>query len=271
MTVAACLKWVDHRAEVDPLTGAVSTDARTSGPSDADLAALAWALRTGAAWDDDVLVVTAGGTVAESALRDALAAGATRAVRVDVDPEAPSEVVAAGLAPVVAGCRLVVCGAWSEDRGSGSVPAYLAAHAGAAQALGLIDLAVPPTPGPLRAGRRLDGGRRERLEVPLPAVVSVEAGTARPPRAALGAMLAARHTVIEVRPGPDWTASSPVKVAAYRPRARRLDPPTGDDPRTRVLALTGTATARSTRRVLTLEPGDAAEAVLEQLRDWGYL
>ena len=44
------MKWVDRRPEVDPLTGAVHTDARTSGPSDADEAALEWALRIGEAW-----------------------------------------------------------------------------------------------------------------------------------------------------------------------------------------------------------------------------
>ena len=45
--IAACLKWVDRRPEVDPLDAHVSTDARTAGMSAADAAALEWALRTG--------------------------------------------------------------------------------------------------------------------------------------------------------------------------------------------------------------------------------
>ena len=36
------------------------------------------------------------------------------------------------------GAGLVLCGDLSADRGSGSVPAFLAAHLGAAQALGLV-------------------------------------------------------------------------------------------------------------------------------------
>ncbi len=41
--IAACLKLVDQRPEIDPLTGEVRIDARTSGASEADLAALEWA------------------------------------------------------------------------------------------------------------------------------------------------------------------------------------------------------------------------------------
>ena len=72
-------------------------------------------------------------------LREALAVGAARAVRID----APGDVrratpVAAALATVVAGATWVVCGDVSADRGSGSVPAFLAAELGVAQALGLV-------------------------------------------------------------------------------------------------------------------------------------
>ncbi|MEO5679585.1 MAG: putative mycofactocin-associated electron transfer flavoprotein, partial [Acidimicrobiales bacterium] len=124
--VAVCQKWVDRRPEVDALTGAVSADPRTRGPSAADQAALEWALRAAGAWGSPVLVVTAGPVGADGMLREALAAGADRAVRVDLEITAPSPAVAAALAGIVAGAALVLCGDWSLDRGSGSVPAYLA-------------------------------------------------------------------------------------------------------------------------------------------------
>ncbi|MHB8466533.1 MAG: adenine nucleotide alpha hydrolase family protein, partial [Acidimicrobiales bacterium] len=98
MTVAVCLKWVDDRPVVDPLSGDVRTDARTSGASAADRAALEWALRMGR----PVVAITAGPPQAESMLRDAVATGATHAVRVDMDPAAPSEVVAEGLVTAIA-------------------------------------------------------------------------------------------------------------------------------------------------------------------------
>ncbi len=270
--IAACWKWVDHRVEVDPLTAAVHTDTRTSGPSDADVAALAWALAIGKAWARPVRLVAAGPTAVEPMLRDGLALGASAAQRVDMDLDAPSGVVATGLAAVLADADVVVCGAWSLDRGSGSVPAYLAGGLGAAQALGLVGLEVPAGAGPLPAERRLDGGRRERLSVPLPAVVSVEAGTRHPDRAPLAAVVDAAHRPIPVHPGPPAAALRPVPITAvYRPRARVLEGPTGGSARDRILALTGAEASRPGTRIVHLDPEAAADVLLDQLRAWGYL
>src|SRR5213075_913497 len=102
--IAVCVKWVDLRPEVDPLSGAVHHDARSTGLSDADQAALEWALRAGEAWGEPVVAATAGPAAAGAALREALAAGAARAVRVELAPYASSATVAAGLAVHLAGC-----------------------------------------------------------------------------------------------------------------------------------------------------------------------
>ena len=124
--VVACLKLVDSRPDVDPLSAAVRTDARSAGPSPADEAALEWALRLGRAWGLATVAVSAGGPAADPMLRDALAAGATGAWRVDVDADAPSADVAAAVAEALRPHpALVVCGAWSLDRGSGAFPAFL--------------------------------------------------------------------------------------------------------------------------------------------------
>ena len=90
---------------------------------------------------------------------------------------------------------LVVCGDYSADRGSGTVPAALAALTGLPQALGLVSavLAEPAadgvdgssSPARIRVQRRLDGARREELLVSPPAVVSVEGSVARLRRAPL--------------------------------------------------------------------------------------
>ena len=97
---------------------------------------------------------------------------------------------------------VVVCGAWSIDRGSGSVPAFLAARLDAAQALGLVSLSFDASPRrTIEAERRLDRGRRERLRVAAPAVLSVEGGSARLRRATLDRVLAARSIDIDVRDG----------------------------------------------------------------------
>ena len=138
--VAVALKRVDLRPEVDPLTGAVRHDRRSSGLSLADAAALEWALRLGEAWELPVTAITAGPAEAQSVLRDAAAFGAGRLVRVREEADAPSEAVARSLAPLLGGAVVVCCGDYSADRGTGAVPAFLAGELAAAQALGLTRL-----------------------------------------------------------------------------------------------------------------------------------
>lgn len=274
--IAACLKWVERRPEIDLLTGAVRTDARTSGASDADLAALEWTLRLGEVWEEEVVAFTAGPAAADAVLRDALAAGAARAVRVDVPGGEASDAVADGLAAALTGATTVVCGDHSLDRGSGSVPAYLAARLGAAQALGLVALRPDPErSGILLTERRLDGGRRERLAVGRPAVLSVEP-VIRLRRASLEGVLAAGAASVEVVPGPPRVGSAvPVPtpaVAPFRPRARVLPAPeAGLSARERILSLTGALVERTPPELVVLAPEAAADRLLDQLRTWGYV
>jgi electron transfer flavoprotein beta subunit len=273
--IAACLKWVDQRPEIDPLTGNVRVNPRTFGASPADLAALEWALRIGRGWGVDVVALTAGPPASEPVLREALATGAVRAVRADAALDAPSEVVAEALALALPDdVEVVVCGDRSIDRGSGAVAALLAARTGACQALGLVELTVGNA-GDLRAARRLDRGRRELLRVTMPAVLSVEASTARLRRAPLSGVLAARDADVEVvarRAGAAASAVGPARTTAFRPRPRALPPPPSTlDARRRILALTGVLAERTRPTLVALDPAEAADLVLDQLKVWGYL
>jgi electron transfer flavoprotein beta subunit len=270
MTVVACVKWADHKPEVDPLTGAVRTDWRTSGMSDADRAALEWTLRLGAEWALPVIAITAGPPAADAVLVDALSVGAARAVRVDLPASAPSDAVARAIVSALGETpRAVVCGVWSLDRGSGSVPAFLAAELGAAQALGLVWMA--PSDGAVLAERRLDRGARERLRVPLPAVCSVEAASARLRRARLPGLLSAQGERIEVvRANPSPPPTAPARTVPFRPRARELPAPASPSARERVLALTGALSEREPPQTLYLEPAVAARELLSRLETWGY-
>ena len=270
--IAAALKWVDLRPDVDPLAGTVRHDDRTSGFSLADAAALECALLLGEAWQLPVAAITAGPPGAQAVLRDAAAFGPRRLVLVTADIDAPSEAIAEALAPLLDGAAVVCCGDYSADRGSGSVPAFLAHQLEAAQALGLTGL-TPRTPGCLIAQRRLDGGRREHLQVTAPAVISVEPGAARLRRASLSGLLAAREAVIEVAEGA-VTHGSRVQVmstAPYRPRPKMLPPPHDPLPRARLLALTGALTERTLPRVVRASCDEAADELISYLKDKGYL
>ena len=285
--IVAALGWSWRETEVDPLTGAVSADPRDRGPSQSELAALEHALRLAELWDARVVAATVGPGEADAMLRDALAAGAAEALRVEpaygaARPQA-ADLVGGGqdaAAALAAALRqrygvpdLVLCGDRSADRGTGSFPAFLAAALAAAQVLGVVRM-EPEDGGVLRVHRRLDGGRREVLLVRRPAVVSVEAAGVRLRRAGLPATLASGRAAIPVTRAPAATAAHRIRVLGahpYRPRPRELAGPSGTALR-RTLELTGALTERTPPTVLgPLSPGQAADELLGYLRRHGYL
>ena len=270
MKIAVCWKWVSLDRERE-------ADRRWSGVSAADEAALEIALsiadETRAASEStDVTVICLGPASADDVLRDAIASGATSAIRVDASTELDSHVVAVALAEHLAGQDLVVCGDYSLDRGTGSVPAFLADELSSAQALGLLDVRSATAGGPthaLRVVRRLDGGRREILDVTPPAVLSVEGSAATLRRASLAASLAARSATIESVRGPHGRLPE-AEIHPYRPRARVVPAPAGAS-LDRVRQILDIGGSDGHAELVTLDPSAAATKILDQLRDWGYL
>ena len=165
---------------------------------------------------------------------------------------------------------MVWCGDHSLDRGSGSVPAYLAAELGLAQALGLVEVQVTPGAG-LTGLRRLDRGRRERVALTGGGVVSVEGATAHLRRASLAAARWARTANVD-RIGPEPVGLPAVETALrpFRPRARVLPAPPGADALDRIAALTDAGATKAHSEVVTLAPTDAAARLLEAMTSWGY-
>jgi electron transfer flavoprotein beta subunit len=265
--IVACLKWTVRPGAPD--------DDRFAGVSAADQAALETALRLGAARNEPVVAVAAGPVGAEVALRMALACGAARAVRVDLASDADSRDVSAALAEVAAGATVVLCGDYSLDRGSGSVPAFIAHHLGAAQALGLVAVGDASDAGStgnrVHATRRLDGGRREVLAVPFPAVLSVEGSVASLRRAGLKDSLTAQRVGIEVVAGTAAHQATPSQAAPFRPRARQMPAPAGDDPLSRLRTLTDATGAPSRGEVVEASAEAGAARIVAALREWGYL
>jgi electron transfer flavoprotein beta subunit len=291
--VVACLKITDLRTEVDPLDGSVRRSRWGIGLSAADGSALEHALRICEAWSGRLLAIAVGPASVEPVLRQVAALGAS-VMRVPVaEPGADGgshelagdqhalarrvvEAVGPGSHP-----SLVVCGDRSVDRGTGSFPAFVAHELGAAQALGLVSLETEAGGGALVAERRLDGGWRERLRVPLPAVCSVEGSGVRLRRASLDGLLAAGTAVV---PGPPASTQHPVGTGgeraririgptrAFIPRPRVLPPPRDDDPRLRLLALTGTLEAPDPPTLIgPVGSDEAADALIAFLVHHGYL
>ncbi len=268
MRVGVCWKWVSLDNEIDP-------DRRWAGVSAADEAALEVALQLAESSSIGVTVVTLGPPAADAVLRSAVAVGSENVIRVDASTELDSHTVATALATHLRSCDVVVCGDYSPDRGTGSVPAFLADELGAAQALGLVSVdtgsatAGDDASGPIRVVRRLDGGRREVLDVPTPAVLSVEGSVARLRRASLAASLASRSAPVTVAPGPHGRLPE-TEIHPYRPRARSLPAPTGDT-LSRVRGILDVGGGNERAEVVTLDPPDAARRIVDQLHEWGYL
>ncbi len=304
--IAVCMKWVALRPDIDPLSGAVSSDERWSGPSLADQAALELALQLGQVRNAAVIVLTVGESTSDAMLTEAVACGATSAIRItpnngfkdtgfkdtgpkdtgfkrsglkdashNDNPAPTSASVAAALAEVLRSLnpQLVLCGDWSLDRGSGSVPPFLAAELEYGQACGIVHVheLLSGKSLPLKVDRRLDGGRREALTISGPAVLSVEGAASRLRRANLAGLMAAQKTPIEIRTTTKLVASIPaVRSGPFRPRARILDAPSSTEPRQRLEVLTGAFTNRNPPVRATLNPEDAADLILGKLAEWGY-
>lgn len=266
--IAVCLKWVDRRPDPRSPAGTWAPDERFAGVSNSDQAALEWALRQREWGGGEVVAVTVGPDAAEAVLGDAVAAGADRGIRVDLPFGTASRSVATSLAASLTGATTIWCGDYSLDRGTGSVPAFLAHDLGIAQALGLVAVAFDHAG--ITASRRLDGGRRERLAITVPAVLSVEGSTALLRRASLRGLLGTPtiERVAAELPDPIHLA----ETRPYRPRPRVLAAPAGATALERVRALTaaGAATAAHGETV-TLDPHAAADRILAALADWGYI
>jgi electron transfer flavoprotein beta subunit len=284
--IVAALSWSWRETEVDPLTGALRASQRDRGPSGAELAALEHALRLAERWAARVVAASVAPAEADEVLRDALAAGAAHALRVEQASSAagprPAGLVGGeqeSAAALAAALRhhygvpdLVLCGDLSADRGTGSFPAFLAASLGAEQALGCVRL-EPGDDRTLRVHRRLDGGRREVLIVRPPAVVSVEAAGVRLRRAGLPATLAKGDAAITVASMPAAMIRRVRILGAhpYRPRPRELPAPAGTALR-RTLELTGALTQRTPPTVVgPVSPEEASSELLAYLRRWGYV
>jgi electron transfer flavoprotein beta subunit len=292
--IVACLRIGDLRPAVDPLDGSVTRDPLGVGLSPADAAALEHALRIADAWGGRVLAVSGGPKSIDPVLHEVAALGVS-VVRLSADDEgddyhyvgelaADERTLARTMAAAILSLGvpdLILCGDRSIDRGTGALPAYLAHELHLSQALGLVAI-EPAGPGTLVVERRLDGGWRERLRVRLPAICSVEGAGVRLSRASLAGALAVDRVPIPVDRSIGVAEAvrhdrgqETVHIGATRPfapRTRVLPAPASDDPRQRLLSLTGALVAHEPPTVeYPTDAAEAADVLLDFLSRNGYL
>lgn len=184
----------------------IKTQDATFTASEADNYALEDALRLREKHSGEVIVVSLGGEEAAKVLRAGLAMGADRAIHLsDTKVRQAAEFsVAEALARAVekdGGADLVLTGVQSDDLGTGATGVMLAEFLGWAHATVAIGLSVNPESGTALVERELEGGLLEKVEVQLPAVITVQYGANQPRYASLKGIMAAKKKPFTV-----WTA-----------------------------------------------------------------
>lgn len=154
----------------------------------------------------DVTAVTIGPERTEETVRMVLAKGAERAIRVWDDSLAERDRLdPRGAAAILAGVvdaedpDLVLTGVQSGDEANAATGVALAERADLNWAAVVNDLDVEPGADTLTVHRELEGGVEERLDVALPAALTIQTGLNEPRYASLRGIRQAQRKPIEVR------------------------------------------------------------------------
>ena len=204
MKIAVCIKRVpemDVRFKIGPGNAGVDETGLKWDMSDFDGYAVEAALQmTEKLGTGEVVVVSLGPDTAQETLRKALSMGAARAVHlkaeaIPFDNFAIAKALAAELSG--GGYDLILFGKMSIDSSNGAVGPMTAELLGLPCVAAASKLEVAGGKGTAR--RELEGAA-ELLEFPLPAVVTIDEGVARPRYPSLKGIMAAKKKPLESKP-----------------------------------------------------------------------
>jgi len=184
--IIVCVKVVPKSEEirVDRATNLLLREGVRSEINPPDMNALEMALSLKDQHGGRVSLLSMGPASFTPYLRVGLAMGADRVYLLSdrafagADTLATSYTLAQGVRQI-GDADLILCGEESADGATGQVPAGLAEWLGLPQLTSLSEIQVDPTQR-LARGRRVFSGGYERLEVPLPCVVSVKTAANEP-------------------------------------------------------------------------------------------
>jgi electron transfer flavoprotein beta subunit len=206
MKIAVCLKQVPTREwqpRIDETRRGVREQDASFEMNEPDAYALEEALRLREKHGGEVVVCTAGPARASQVLREALARGADRAVHVDDDrltsvTGTDPFVIAGALADAVREERfdLVLTGLQSDDQGAAQTGVILAERLNLPHATIVMDVQVQASGSSLRVKRELEGGWFQWMELPLPALLTIQSGINQLRYATLKGIMAAKKKEI---------------------------------------------------------------------------
>ena len=221
MNIAVCIKQVPTREwqpQIDETRRGVREQDASFEMNEPDAYALEEALRLREKHGGEVVVCTAGPARASQVLREALARGADRGLHVEDDHNASvatdSFVVARALAGALRDEKfdLVLTGLQSDDQGAAQTGVIVAEMLGLPHATIVMDVQVQ-TPH-VRVKRELEGGWFQWVEMPLPALLTIQSGINQLRYATLKGIMAAKKKEIR-KITPESTSGARTNVAGF--------------------------------------------------------
>ena len=184
MKIIVCMKQINHiyaRTGADPDKLFIAPEDTITRINPYDEAALETALCFKDAHPEtEVVILTLGPLIAEHELRRCLAMGADNLVHIDADRQLDSKSKSEYLAKAVKeiGADIVLCGKESLDTQNGQVGAFLARILDVAFVSAVLEFSLKGNN--IEVMRSAGRGVRERIECPVPAVLSVDMGQKEP-------------------------------------------------------------------------------------------
>ncbi|MBZ5514279.1 MAG: electron transfer flavoprotein subunit beta/FixA family protein [Acidobacteriia bacterium] len=202
MKIVVCLKQVPSRDAVLRLNEAetwVQDSDISFEVNEPDIYALEEALRLKEKHGGEVVVCSLGPARAQQAIKEALAKGADRALHLDdpafdgLDPRGLSRALAAAIRREHP--DLVLTGLQSDDSGFAQTGVLVAELLGLPHSTIIMEIQVDG--GRLKVKRELEGGWFQWIEMPLPALLTIQSGINKPRYASLKGILAAKNKPLQ--------------------------------------------------------------------------
>jgi electron transfer flavoprotein beta subunit len=201
LKIIVCLKQVPARdsfLRLNPTATWIQETDLTFEVNEPDIFALEEGLRLKEKLGGEVVICSLGPARAQQAIKEALAKGADRALHLDDPALVGLDAYGIGLALARAiqqeAPDLVLTGLQSEDFGSAQTGVILAELLGLPHSTILMEIQVAGAE--LKVKRELEGGWFQWIEMPLPAVLTIQSGINKPRYATLKGIMAAKKKPI---------------------------------------------------------------------------